>query len=77
MSENVVESPMTLEELQERRNKTAGEKQEILAKLADVRKLYKVLNKNMGLIRQKENLYDELEVAIKRHDKLKEEMGRR
>lgn len=72
MSENVAEPLMTLEELQERRNKTAGKKQMVLARLANVKKMYKLLNQNLETIRQSEELYDELEAAIKRHNALKE-----
>lgn len=72
MSENVTEPLMTLEELQERRNKTAGKKQMVLARLANVKKMYKLLNQNLETIRQSEELYDELEAAIKRHNALKE-----
>lgn len=72
MSENVAEPLMTLEELQERRNKTAGKKQMVLARLAHVRKMYKLLNQNLETIRRTEELYDELEAAIKRRNALKE-----
>ena len=72
MSEEVAEPLMTLEELQERRNKTAGKKQMVLARLANVKKMYKLLNQNLETIRQSEELYDELEAAIKRHNALKE-----
>lgn len=77
MAEIAEESLMTLDELQERRNNTAGKKQMVLARLAQVKKMNVVLNKNLDVIRQQEEIYHQLEVAIKRRNQLMEAKNRR